>query len=526
MDNPLLENKETSDEIWKLLQQISSQVNSLTEDTKIPSNNSLFDTQTLDNIFKENLQLKRQIERLKTENKALRAENENLKATQTKTRRRSLSLSQEAMSEAESEPNMKSEQEDISDSMIGRGMPRKNIDTMDDTVVSTEDVSRSQRSPEIGPLGLCRFALSDLLDKGNRTECEVSSSQLSVETSSSPTITSSSPVRHRSIKSNELDFGDAYISKVISGECHVSQLSGRKSFASDDKSQILIPDSQNEDEREETGMSICKKRPLQDVIPNKLLYPSGKSNSIMKGIVDLTKNPITNLPWWPEDFKVNPVVNFGKTCPFKMRKLDPTLLHPALRIQYSLQRKHIQDEALQAFNKLAGSVKSADENNKTRDTKNALRTARQALQDPLIDPVFKFELNRTNYMHNKAILGSVNSNKVKLWLDMTDSPPGEDRSSFPNTQELKEDRKKAEKRAKLIGLQRLFQAIYMVEPLDKSENNLIENKENVIDMGSKICEHQMRYAQVGKFLFREDLLNKAVQEDNFTIDKHLSLIHI
>lgn len=536
MDNPLLQDTHTSNEVWKLLQQIYSQIKSVAGDTEVSSGNLFLDTQRLDDALKENIQLKIRIKEIEAENRDLRAENEILKAAQTPSERRSLFQGATDRVTATGETSPAIEQADENDKVDEllpkrRDSLKKQIDTNDDTVVSTDDIYKSQRSPEIGPLGLDKFAVSEEqiepLNNMNKLERDISSSQLSVQTSSSPTITSSSPIRHRGMKLNELDFGDAYISKVISGECRISQLPDHDSYISGNESQILIPDSQNENESEETSTLVSqnfKKEPLKEVELNKRVRPPDECGLIMKGHLDFTKNPITNSPWWPEDFKVNPSVNFGKTSPFKMRKLDPALIHPALRIQYRFQRKHIQNEALKAFNKLAGPVEDDEGNSVTKDENNKplLKTPRQALEDPQIDPVFKFELNRTNYMHNRAALGSINSNKIKLWLDMTDSPPGEGRSSFPNTQELKEDRKKAVSRARLIGLQRLFQAIYMVEPIHQAGNNLTENKENKTgEKNYRLGKRQVKYAQVGKFLFRVDSLNRAVQEDNFTIDKHI-----
>ncbi|GMG21238.1 unnamed protein product [Ambrosiozyma monospora] len=39
-------------------------------------------------------------------------------------------------------------------------------------------------------------------------------------------------------------------------------------------------------------------------------------------IINLTQNPFRKGPWWPEDFKINPLTNFGQDQELQIRKLD------------------------------------------------------------------------------------------------------------------------------------------------------------------------------------------------------------
>ncbi|KAH3668304.1 hypothetical protein OGAPHI_002058 [Ogataea philodendri] len=231
--------------------------------------------------------------------------------------------------------------------------------------------------------------------------------------------------------------------------------------------------------------------------------PRDKIRSLQdEELVDLTIHPVRKGNWWPEDFKPNPETNFGEKEPFKMRMINPKYAHPALQTQLKYQQKHLQEEAMKGFNRLAGKVEPSTPGVKLVWNSPAagalptpLKTPEQALDDPNIDPVFKFEINRNNY---KNFGLNLNSNKLKLWLDLQDSPPGHERSEFPTPSQTAADREKSLKRSKLIALQRLFQTVFMIQPT-KDDN--------------------ASYQQVGKFIFRNEEWNQLVRQNKFQIDQ-------
>ncbi|GMF45450.1 unnamed protein product [[Candida] boidinii] len=117
-------------------------------------------------------------------------------------------------------------------------------------------------------------------------------------------------------------------------------------------------------------------------------------------------------------------------------------------------------------------------------------------------------INNNNY--NKTIMNlKVSTKTTKLW-ERPDSPPGFSRSDFPTTQERANDRLKSEKLETIKALKRLFHAVYMVEPINK-QKDLNDNSNN----------NDNKYIQAGKFIFKNELLNQCIRNDNFTIDESI-----
>ncbi|GME86126.1 unnamed protein product [[Candida] boidinii] len=258
--------------------------------------------------------------------------------------------------------------------------------------------------------------------------------------------------------------------------------------------------------------------------------------------IDLTINPIYNRNWYPEDFKVNPVVNFNKNYAFQANKITLKSAHPSIRLLHDYEKNFIQNQQLSKFNKLSGINKFVDHNNENSDHKqqgrliidkdtnaislvsdantddsNNLKNIEKALFNERIHPIFKYQKSAINNMTtttsptstestNKIMNLKVSTKTTKLW-ERPDSPPGFSRSDFPTTQERANDRLKSEKLETIKALKRLFHAVYMVEPM-KNKPNANNNNNN-------------KYIQAGKFIFKNELLNECIRNDNFTIDESI-----
>lgn len=209
--------------------------------------------------------------------------------------------------------------------------------------------------------------------------------------------------------------------------------------------------------------------------------------------LDLTKNPDRNDSWWPEDFAVNPAVNWGFTYAMTIpggRKY----LHRALQEQANSKDNYMHQEAMVEFNRLAGPTTPCPKPTSCLPTP---KTPQRALANANIDPLFKFELDSTV---DTALLDKLDPTKVRQWLELSDSPPGHDRSSFPTSQQVRQDRETALNRSRMVALQRLFQAVYMVEKSGR------------------------RYSQVGKYIFKNPAFNEAVKEDRYVLDESVFAI--
>ncbi|VEU20079.1 DEKNAAC100262 [Brettanomyces naardenensis] len=525
--NPLTSETVVSGEIWHLLQSLTAKVSRLQkEGTQECSQNLKFDEEAFERVLKENFKLKDRVEQLEAENGTLK--------------QKISKLDSEVRAEVETR--------------VGERIPYPQLlssqyeDDAEDTVLSSEVIkgtraltdarnpvekkgrqNQSERSlspplkTSLSSHFVERFAVPGL--KSDSYTINAPSSQGEATSfPSSPTLPESSfsPLRARRRRSAELDFGAAQVARIISGEADLSGpplsvLSQAErsqpryrvaSLAREASSLSTVPDSQGD---EDTAPLVLSPRSISNErADNRLSHVFDHRSPL-----DLTLNPERNTPWWPEDFAVNPAVNFGRTQPFKMRKVSAEYVHPALQTQFRFQKQHFQEESLRDFNRVALTRVTPDRST-NGIPEGALptpeKTPEQALQNPAIDPVFKFEMNRTNFLENRSAFGSLSSGKIKLWLDLCDSPPGHDRSSFPNTQQLEQDRQTANKRAKLAAMQRLFQAIYMVESAGITyDEGDVENKPN----GS------LRYSQVGKFIFRNETFNEAVRSDNFTVDESI-----
>ncbi|KAG7861796.1 hypothetical protein KL939_000817 [Ogataea angusta] len=254
--------------------------------------------------------------------------------------------------------------------------------------------------------------------------------------------------------------------------------------------------------KNDSALDDCDEESIKVLKQSSSQQPRDKIRQM--AVVDLTHHPGRKGNWWPEDFKPNPETNFGQTEAFKLRRINPKYAHPALQTQFKYQQQHLKQEALKDFNRLAGQVEPVTPGVKlvwsaadSASLPTPLKTPDQALSNPKIDPVFKFEINKSNYKNFDL---NLNSNKIKLWLDLQDSPPGHERSEFPTPSQSEADRQKSIKRAKLVALQRLFQTVFMVQPTDKSGTS---------------------YQQVGKFIFRNDEWNELVRRNEFQIDESI-----
>lgn len=503
-ENPLKSNTGDSDAIWKLLQNLSETVKRLEGNDGERRQTELIDEGSYNHVLKENLKLKKEVDDLKQKNCELQMRIKSLESEMT--RQRSPSLHEDTMVEDRAREQL----------------PHSHNMEEEDTVMSSEAAcKRTDRRPvNHGTHFLDRFAVS--------RKHVIPSSPTQEPTSSSQTIVSSSPLRTKRNRSMELDFGDATVARIISGDADINtELFRSQSEKSDElkasphkrvhrsyssssnDTQILVPDSQSEDE---CRYPLSQSHRLN--IPLSLKYP-----------LDLSENPIRHSPWWPEDFRINPLVNFGQNVPVQLRKLDPKYIHPVLKKQLMLQKRRVEDQALKEFDRIAGPVLSqnnftVDENANPKPNENQIMSPTQALEDPDIDPIFKFELNRDNYMKNRSALGNLSSKKIKLWMDLTDSPPGEERSSFPTSQEVKKNKEIALKRAKLVGLQRLFQAVLILEPRKRGNFSDYEDKENIPPQSTSKSS-PVEYSQVGKFIFCNSVFNDAVKNGNFKIDRKI-----
>ncbi|GMG08037.1 hypothetical protein B5S33_g2327 [[Candida] boidinii] len=268
--------------------------------------------------------------------------------------------------------------------------------------------------------------------------------------------------------------------------------------------------------------------------------------------IDLTKNPIYNRNWYPEDFKVNPVVNFNKNYAFQANKIALKSVHPSIRSLHDYERNFILNQQLSKFNKLSGMNNSNDHDHDKSDQQrrfvidkdtnavglvsstkagasHGLKSIEKALYNERIHPIFKYQKSAINNMskttteetnnsdnnninnnYNKTIMNlKVSTKTTKLW-ERPDSPPGFSRSDFPTTQERANDRLKSEKLETIKALKRLFHAVYMVEPINK-QKDLNDNSNN----------NDNKYIQAGKFIFKNELLNQCIRNDNFTIDESI-----
>ncbi|KAG7890777.1 hypothetical protein KL925_002234 [Ogataea polymorpha] len=254
--------------------------------------------------------------------------------------------------------------------------------------------------------------------------------------------------------------------------------------------------------KDDSILDDCDEESLKVLKQSSSQQPRDKIREM--AVLDLTCHPGRKGNWWPEDFKPNPETNFGQREAFTLRRINPKYAHPALQTQHKYQQQHLKQEAMKEFNRLAGQVEPVTPGvklvwsaNDTGTLPTPLKTPDQALSNPKIDPVFKFEINKYNYKNFDL---NLNSNKIKLWLDLQDSPPGHERSEFPTPSQSEADRQKSIKRAKLVALQRLFQTVFMVQPTDKSGTS---------------------YQQVGKFIFRNDEWNQLVRRNEFQIDESI-----
>ncbi|KAG7933423.1 hypothetical protein KL934_003233 [Ogataea polymorpha] len=254
--------------------------------------------------------------------------------------------------------------------------------------------------------------------------------------------------------------------------------------------------------KDDSILDDCDEESLKVLKQSSSQQPRDKIREM--AVLDLTCHPGRKGNWWPEDFKPNPEINFGQREAFTLRRINPKYAHPALQTQHKYQQQHLKQEAMKEFNRLAGQVEPVTPGvklvwsaNDTGTLPTPLKTPDQALSNPKIDPVFKFEINKYNYKNFDL---NLNSNKIKLWLDLQDSPPGHERSEFPTPSQSEADRQKSIKRAKLVALQRLFQTVFMVQPTDKSGTS---------------------YQQVGKFIFRNDEWNQLVRRNEFQIDESI-----
>ncbi|QPG76649.1 hypothetical protein FOA43_004041 [Brettanomyces nanus] len=517
--NPLVGDEAASSEIWDLLRKLKLKVAALEGGQSSVSAGLMYDEEMVRTVFKENMKLKRRNGQLEAENDKLYKRIEGLEV-------------------------------DIDRLSRSGGRRDSVVSEVEDTVLSSQAAIGTGGPAEIVEENAADSTRATRSTRKDRPTIEVSQTG-SNDTNSPPSPTSkittvfSSPLHARRQRSTELDFGDAEVSRIISGDADLSDVSLQVLSQKEEKGQprdlirelerkdgninvstqetvSTIPDSQGELEMQMRENWYCGE---QTVIKcgRQILSPNCRSRENVKQILDLTRHPVRNSEWWPEDFEVNPEVNFGLTQPFKLRKICAELVHPALQVQFKYQKRYIQEESLRDFNRLAG-VGSAENSASAnvgiagiagtpkkklphRGLPTPVKTPEQALTNPLIDPVFKFELNRTNLSENRTAFGKFTSDKINLWLDLSDSPPGHERSSFPNTQQLEQDKRIAARRAHLSALQRLFQTVYMVQVATGDS----DNKENF--------PRGARYAQVGKFIFREQRFNEAVKADRFTIDE-------
>ncbi|ODV85142.1 hypothetical protein CANARDRAFT_7792 [[Candida] arabinofermentans NRRL YB-2248] len=250
---------------------------------------------------------------------------------------------------------------------------------------------------------------------------------------------------------------------------------------------------------------------IEEMVSTSSSSSSSSSQKEKLTVLDFTTHPKRKSNWWPEDFKPNPLVNFGMKEAFKMRKIRSDLVHPAIASHNEYQRKYLQDEISKDFNRLAGPVNK--ENNKWLDIKtpdpkqrktstiylpSPQTTPSQQLSNTKIDPIFKYELHKDNITVSGG--GGLKSKKVKLWLDLQDSPPGHERSEFPTDSQLERDNKLGLYRARVVGLRRLFQSIFMIDVKDHST---------------------LSFEQCGKFIFKDESFNKAVLQGRFKVDESI-----
>ncbi|GME73671.1 unnamed protein product [Ambrosiozyma monospora] len=310
----------------------------------------------------------------------------------------------------------------------------------------------------------------------------------------------------------------------------------------------------------------------------KLKIPRSINPKGQNKIINLTQNPLRNGPWWPEDFKINPLTNFGQDHELQnLRKLDSSLVHKITKLQSDFQIAYLKELATKKFRHVAQLTQTqtqpqqpnpntnspfrnpnfdhnpnpnSNSNNSSSNNPPTHPTPYETLTNPAIDPIFKHKINKLNYhiYANKLNLTTLSStsssstsstSKVKLWLQDTkleDSPPGHERSEFPTTQQVEIDRLKSAKRSAVRALQFLVQAVLMVQKKvddgksgkkrkreddgDEKENEEYGSKDGK-DGDGEGEEEEMLYEQVGTHIFRSEELNCIVRSGYFFVDESI-----
>lgn len=212
--------------------------------------------------------------------------------------------------------------------------------------------------------------------------------------------------------------------------------------------------------------------------------------------INLSKNPKTSGPWYPEDFQL--VKGYDKIDDNYGQPLDR--IPSNTRFYYENQLEFIKELTMKKFNKITFGSQILE--------KFQFIPTQQSLHSQLITPVqnpernllnphilneFKFEINETNLVDYKRYYDDITkTNKVKRWI-IDETPADWFRSEFPNTQDQIIRNEKRDLQSQRKALLRLFHSCFLVK----------------------------NGVQCGMWKFRDAKLNELVSNENFQIDLNL-----
>lgn len=210
--------------------------------------------------------------------------------------------------------------------------------------------------------------------------------------------------------------------------------------------------------------------------------------------IDLSKNPKTKGPWYPEDFQL--VNGYDKIDDNYGQSLDQ--IPKNTRWYYENQLEYIREISMRKFNQitLGSQHKEKFQFIPTKLPCTELITPEQTsknLLNPHILNEFKFEINEFNLIDYQRYYNDITrTKKVKRW-NIDETPPEWYRSEFLNTQDQIKRNEKRDKQSQRKALLRLFHSCF-----------LIENK-----------------VQCGMWKFKDSKLNALVSSGEFQIDLNL-----